>query len=150
MNKRLHMKRSTTNISFRHYLFHFKWPLFGLFIIFLIISISQMNIISLNIPIKDATLNQSFHDVIYPIEIFHSEHVNRSIEYYFYRKDQMKKIEDEKSIERKQKILIPYQRRKAQMNSYLILEFTHVFFQPRFCSHKKEQIFGRTCPYTNW
>ena len=146
MNKRLHMKHST-NISFRHYLFHFKWPLLGLFIIFLLFFITQINIIPST---EDRTWNLSFTDVVYPTDIFRSNGGNQNIEYYFNRKDQLKRIDDEKSIEHKQKIIIPYQPRKSPSNSYLILEFTHVFFRPRFCSHKKEEIFGKTCPYTNW
>lgn len=153
MNKRLHMKRSTT-VPFRHYLFHFKWPLLGLFIFFILILLQQLNMFSFDIiPSDDANetiLDFSFADVVYPIDLFSGKQFNRTIEYYFDRKDQLKKLEDEISIERKHKILIPFHPRKQPAKSYLILEFTHVFFRPRFCSHRKEEIFGKTCPYTNW
>lgn len=139
------MKHST-NVPFRHYLFHFKWPLFGLFIVVVLFS---FNLIRLD-NVDETTLDFSSADVIYPINPFQNKVFNRTIEYYFDRKDQMKKLDDDKSIERKQKVIIPFFPRKTPSKSYLILEFTHVFFRPRFCSHRKEDIFGRTCPFTNW
>ncbi|CAF1218277.1 unnamed protein product [Adineta ricciae] len=46
-------------------------------------------------------------------------------------------------------MILSLEKEKLAVDSYLILEFTRVFQHPRFCSHKKHEIFGRTCPYTN-
>jgi hypothetical protein len=151
MDKRIHKKRSS-NLTYRHYLFHFKWPLLGLIFVFTFLSLIQMNITSYiysSDPI-DENFEISFTDVIYPIDIFNEKNLNQSILYYFQRKDQLKAVDDAKSIDRKEKVILPLINNISSSNSYLILEFTKVFFRPRFCSHTKEEIFGETCPFTNW
>jgi hypothetical protein len=147
MDKRIHAKRSA-NLTYRHYLFHFKWPLLGIISIFILLILTQMNLTSFvySPDFIEEDFEISFTDVIYPIDITQ----NQSILYYFQRKDQLKAIEDAKSIERKDKVVLPLTNNLSSSNSYLILEFTNVFFRPRFCSHTKEEIFGATCPFTNW
>jgi hypothetical protein len=151
MDKRIHTKRSS-NLTYRHYLFHFKWPLLGIIFIFIVLTLTQMNIISYvySPDLIEENFEISFTDVIYPIDISHEKNLNQSILYYFQRKEQFKAIDDAKSIDRKEKIILPLMTNISSSNSYLILEFTKVFFRPRFCSHTKEEIFGVTCPFTNW
>ncbi len=55
-----------------------------------------------------------------------------------------------KAVDRQQKIILPLIYNESSSKSFLIYEFTRVFGQPRFCSHAKEDIFGKTCPFTNW
>ena len=151
MDKRIHMKRSV-ELKCRHYLLHFKWPLFCCLFLLIFISFNSMSFPSLSsspdellIPLKI-----SYKNVIYPIDVFHKDNGNISIINYFQRKNELKAIDDKKAIQNKQKSIIPLEKGKLAVNSYLILEFTHVFQHPRFCSHKKHEIFGQTCPYTNW
>jgi hypothetical protein len=150
MDKRVHKNRST-NLTYRHYLFHFKWPLLGFIFILIFLSLTQMNLSSYVFSSNqfDDNFEILFTDVIYPIDVLNQNNENKSILYYFTKKDQLKAIDDYKSIDRKQKVILPLINNKLS-ESYLILEYTHVFGHPRFCSHSKEEIFGKTCPYTNW
>jgi hypothetical protein len=150
MDKRVHKNRST-NLTYRHYLFHFKWPLLGFIFILIFLSLTQMNLSSYVFSSNqfDDNFEILFTDVIYPIDVLNQNNENKSILYYFTKKDQLKAIDDYKSIDRKQKVILPLINNKLA-ESYLILEYTHVFGHPRFCSHSKEEIFGKTCPYTNW
>jgi len=151
MDKRIHKKRST-NLTYRHYLFHFKWPLLGFIFILIFLSLTQTNLSSYVFStnqFEEENFEILFTDVIYPIDILNQDNQNKNILYYFTKKDQLKSIDDTKSIDRKQKVILPLINNKSS-ESYLILEYTHVFGHPRFCSHSKEEIFGKTCPYTNW
>ena len=151
MDKRIHTKRST-NISYRHYLFHFKWPLLSFIFVLIFLSLTQMNLTSYIYSSDKLEDNFEilFTDVIYPIDVINENKHYKNISYYFTKKDQLKAIDDGKSIDNNHKVILPLINNKSSSNSYLILEFTHVFFHPRFCSHSKEEIFGKTCPYTNW
>jgi len=150
MDKRVHKNRST-NLTYRHYLFHFKWPLLGFIFILIFLSLTQINLSSYIFSSNqyDDNFEILFTNVIYPIDVLNQNNENKSILYYFTKKDQLKAIDDYKSIDRKQKVILPIINKKLS-ESYLILEYTHVFGHPRFCSHSKEEIFGKTCPYTNW
>lgn len=147
MDKRIHTK-SSTNLTLRHYLFHFKWPLIIFISILIFFSLIPMNFTTYIYPSEKFEI--LFTDVIYPIDVFNENIRNTSILYYFERKDQLKTIDDMKAINRKQKVILPLINNKSLSKSYLILEYTPVFGRPRFCSNSKNEIFGKTCPFTNW
>ncbi|CAF3405443.1 unnamed protein product [Rotaria sp. Silwood1] len=150
MDKRVHIRRSTS-LSCWNYLFHFKWPLFGFICLIIFILLNKMQFTSdifSSVEYND-NIKISFTNVIYPIDILNRNNINTSILYYFARKDEQKLIDDEKSIDRKHKIILPLTNDEVFSKSYSILEFTPVFGHSRFCSHSKEDIFGKTCPYTN-
>ncbi|CAF4285179.1 unnamed protein product [Rotaria sp. Silwood2] len=150
MDKRIHIRRSIS-VSYWNYLFHFKWPLlvFMFLTVFILLNkIKSTSKIFSSVEYKD-NIEISFTDVIYPIDIFNRNSLNTSILYYFSRKEKQKLIDDVISIDRKHKIILPLINDKTSSKSYSILEYTHVFGRPRFCSHAKDDIFGKTCPYTN-
>jgi hypothetical protein len=89
-------------------------------------------------------------NVMYPIDVMNNKRVNISINYQFFKKDELKLVDDANAVKRRQKVVLPWIEVHTPPKSYLILEYTKVFLQPRFCSHTNEQIFGKTCPYTNW
>ncbi len=151
MEKRIHSKK-TYNLTFRHYLFHFKWPLFGFFFMLSFVIFTQINLTSILLPyISSEQQIEAFDtNVIYPLDIINNSKIDISINYYFSKKDELKLIDDANAANKKQKIVLPLVKNQSTLNSYLILEFTNVFGKPRFCSHTNEQIFGKTCPYTNW
>ena len=151
MNKRIHTRRST-NLICRNYLLHFKWPLTGSIFIFILFLCNEMYFSLVTFPPNELEnrFDISYNNVIYPSGILNSTNLNTSILYYLARKDKLKVIDDRKSLEKKQKVVLPLIKNKSSSNSYLILEFTHVFGKPRFCSYSREEIFGKTCPYTNW
>jgi hypothetical protein len=71
---------------------------------------------------------------------------------YFIRKDYFKNIEDQYAIDKKQKTMIEYDllnRNKQKKSNYIILEYTNVFGQPKFCGKTQDFIFGKQCPYQN-
>ena len=89
--------------------------------------------------------------VLYPTDPLDSNcPLNASIRYYLSAKDDLKLRDDDHAVENKQKTIVPFERHRDASESHLILEYTHVFGQPRFCSFTDEQIFGRSCPFTNW
>jgi hypothetical protein len=146
MEKRIHTKNSSS-LTYRHYLFHFKWPLLGFFTIFTFLMFTQINLTSIFLPYQQI---ESFNiNVIYPTDIFNKK-LNTSIISYFIKKDEIRIVEDANAADKKQKVILPLIKNQSRLNSYLILEFTKVFTQPRFCSHTNEQIFGEICPYKNW
>jgi len=151
MDKRIHTKRSA-NLTYRHYLFHFKWPLLGLSFLLILLTINPMNFTSYFFSSNEYQENIEilFTDAIYPIDVLNQDNPNENILYYLKKKDELKSIEDVKSINKQQKVILPLIKNKSSSNSYLILEFTPVFFHPRFCSNTKEEIFGKKCPFTNW
>ena len=109
MEKRVHSKRISNHLSYRHYLFHFKWPLLAFFFIssFLIfIQINLTNILSSDV-IHEEQIELFNMNVIYPIDIFNNKKINTSINYYFTRKDEMKIIDDVNAVHKKQKIVLP-------------------------------------------
>jgi hypothetical protein len=151
MEKRIHTKKSST-LTYRHYLFHFKWPLLGFFMTFSFFIFTQLNFTSIFLPYMNHEQQMELFDmnVIYPIDIF-NKNINISINSYFLKKEEIKIIDDANAADKKQKIILPLIKNQTiPSNSYLILEFTNVFKRPRFCSHTNEQIFGSTCPYKNW
>ena len=52
---------------------------------------------------NEETFEFPFTDVIYPIDVLNEDNHNTSILYYFTRKDELKSIDDMKSMERKHK-----------------------------------------------
>lgn len=77
---------------------------------------------------------------------------NWTINDYFIRKDNLKKIEDQYAIDKKQKIVIEHGLLKSKQRknrNYVILEYTTVFNRPKFCGKSQEYIFGKQCPYRN-
>ncbi|CAF1584169.1 unnamed protein product, partial [Adineta ricciae] len=71
---------------------------------------------------------------------------------YFVRKDALKKLEDQDAIDKKQKIVLDNgfsNWKKHNQSDYLILEYTTVFNQPKFCGKTPTFIFGKHCPYQN-
>lgn len=68
---------------------------------------------------------------------------------YFQRKDRFKNLEDQHAINQKQKIFLQSDSPNQKKSNYLILEYTHVFSQPKFCDKTHDFIFGKQCPYQN-
>ncbi|CAF0761017.1 unnamed protein product [Rotaria sordida] len=150
MEKRIHSKK-THNLTYRHYLYHFKWPLVGFIFLLSFLTFIQMNLTTIfvsNTIQEQQQIEQLNRNVIYPIDILNNNN-SVNINYYFLEKDKLKFIDDTHAVNKKQKIILPLIKDQSTSKSYLILEYTHVFGQPRFCSHTNEQIFGKTCPYTN-
>ncbi|CAF4361314.1 unnamed protein product, partial [Adineta steineri] len=88
-------------------------------------------------------------NVIYPIDVINNHVINTSITYHLTKKDELKLIDDANAANKKHKIILPLIKHENRLNSHLIVEYTNVFNKPRFCSSTNEQIFGKTCPYTN-
>ncbi len=101
MDKRIH-KKPSTNLTYRHYLFHFKWPLLGFIFLLIFLYLTQMNFSSYIYSSDELEDNIDIllTDVIYPTDIFNKKTRNKSISYYFTRKDQLKAIDDKTSIEK--------------------------------------------------
>jgi len=77
---------------------------------------------------------------------------NWTINDYFIRKDYFKNIEDQYSINNNEKIVVEYDffnQKKEKKSDYIILEYTNVFKQPKFCGKTQDFIFGKQCPYKN-
>ena len=151
MHKRIHRK-VINNISYRRYLFHFKWPLL-LFVFFIfLMSLLQLNFKSLFI--SNELIDEELDlvtNVFYPTNFSGGNQRNFTVLYYFAQKDRLKTEDDLLSMKRKEKIIINDDSlNKKEKKSFSILEFTPVFGQPRFCSSTKNEIFGEKCPYTNW
>jgi len=91
-------------------------------------------------------------NVIYPIDVLNNNNnqINTNISYYFSKKDEFKIIDDANAVNEKLKFVLPLIKDESISKSYLILEFTKIFGQPKFCSLTNEQIFGKLCPYKNW
>lgn len=151
MEKRLHAKK-TSDLTYRHYLFHFKWPLAALIFILSFLTLTQINLTSVFIQnmLNEQQIESFDINMIYPINKSNNS-FSASINLYFSKKDEIKMLQDVDAANKKQKVVLPLRNRtQHESDSYLILEFTNVFGQPRFCSHTNEQIFGKACPYTNW
>ncbi|CAF1270093.1 unnamed protein product [Adineta steineri] len=102
MNKRIHTKRST-NLTWRQYFLHFKWPVIGFIFFFIFLSLNPLNLNSyIYSSIDDYPSNFEilFTNVIYPIDILKKTNRNTSILYYFKKKDELKAIDDIKAIEK--------------------------------------------------
>jgi hypothetical protein len=114
-----------------------------------------MNFTSLLLPsiIERPSIELVDANVIYPIDILdpnNNEPIDQSIEYYFRKKDQLKIDDDAEAVEKNYKTILPLSKDRKTLNSYLILEYTKIFGQPKFCSSTNEKIFGQFCPYKNW
>lgn len=83
-----------------------------------------------------------FDNHIYPPPWYIS---NWTMNDYFIRKDQIK-IDNEGKIFIEGDFLNKKQKNKS---NYLILEYTKVLNQPKFCGKSDEIIFGKKCPYKN-
>lgn len=155
MEKRIHSKK-TSDLTYRHYLFHFKWSLMGFLILSSFILFTEINLTSIILPYINEEQQQqqiefSDKNVIYPLDISKNNYkINRNINYYFKKKDQLKLIDDKDAEKKNYKIVLPLIKSKIQSKSYLILEYTKVFSKPKFCSSTNEEIFGKFCPYKNW
>lgn len=151
MEKRIHTKK-TTQLTFRHYLCHFKWPVLAITFLLIFLSLLQLHLTTFLRPAVDDndSSDLAFADVIYPVKFHDEKGYNTSIFYYLRKKDQLKAKDDLQSMNKKQKTILPSALNQPSRDSYLILEFTPVFDKPRFCSAKKAEIFGKKCPYTNW
>jgi hypothetical protein len=71
---------------------------------------------------------------------------------YFIRNDEFRKIEDQIAIDKKQKVAIEndyLNRINSEKVNYLIVEYTTVFYAPKFCAKTQDFIFGKQCPYQN-
>lgn len=155
MEKRIHSKKPT-NLTYRHYLSHFKWPLLGFFLTISFILFTQSSLTSIVTPYINQEDEQPFEildtNVLYPTDILKpNNHINLSINDYFTKKDQLKNLDDTDATKKQFKIVLPLNKEQNnQSKSYLILEYTKVFSKPKFCSTTNEEIFGKFCPYTNW
>jgi hypothetical protein len=151
MEKRIHSKKST-GLTYRHYLFHFKWPLLGFLFILSLLIFTQINLTSiLPFSMQNQQIESFDTNVIYPIDVFNENHqIDTSITYYFSKKDELKLIDDANAVKKGLKTVLPLIKSYRLWNSYLILEYTNIFGQPKFCSSTNEEIFGKFCPYTNW
>ncbi len=87
-----------------------------------------------------------FDNHIYPPPWYLS---NWTINDYFIRKDKYKILEDQEAIDKKQKVSIEYNFQNQKKSNYIILEYTTVFNQPKFCGKTQDFIFGKQCPYQN-
>ncbi|UJR28243.1 hypothetical protein I4U23_009493 [Adineta vaga] len=149
MEKRVH-SRKNNDLTCRHYMFHFKWPLFGLLFMITFVMFIQINVMSMiSSAINPNLLEIPDTDVMYPTDVLNTKTINTSINYYFSKKDELKFIDDANAANKQQKIVLPLIENNKTLRTHLILEYTNVFDKPRFCSHTNEQIFGKTCPYTN-
>ncbi|CAF0840676.1 unnamed protein product [Didymodactylos carnosus] len=76
---------------------------------------------------------------------------NLNILNYFLRKDSMKQVEDNESMAKKKKVILynQFESIPRQNKNYLIVAYTDVLGQPRFCSTSDKTIFGEQCPYSN-
>jgi len=148
MEKRIHSK-NISNLTYRHYLLHFKWPLLGFLFILSFLIFTQINLTSIY-TIQEQDIEVFDTNVIYPIDVLNNNQINTSIDYYFLKKDQLKIIDDADAANKNFKIVLPLIKDQSLSESYLILEFTKIFRRPKFCSSTNEQIFGKFCPYTNW
>jgi len=96
------------------------------------------------------TYDEKFLDNhIYPPPSYIS---NWTINDYFIRKENLKKLQDQYAINKNQKTVIQYgfrNRKKENKSNYIILEYTKVFNQPKFCGKKQDFIFGKQCPFQN-
>ncbi|CAF0756409.1 unnamed protein product [Adineta steineri] len=88
-------------------------------------------------------------NVMYPIDVINNHIVNTSITYHLTKKNELKLIDDAKAVNKKHKIILPLIKHENDLNSHLIVGYTNVFSKPKFCSSTNEEIFGKTCPYTN-
>ncbi|CAM4934547.1 unnamed protein product [Rotaria socialis] len=152
MEKRIHSKKTFT-LPYRHYLFHFKWPLVGFAFVLSLLIFVQIKLTSIFIPyiIEEQHLEHFNKNIIYPIVLLNNDNNTHrlNMNYYFLKKDELKIMDDIYAIKKKQKVVLPSIKNRHKPNSYLILESTTVFGRPRFCSYTNEQIFGRACPYRN-
>lgn len=150
MAKRVH-SRKAPGLPCRRYLLHFKWPIFGLCVVLSLLTFVQVGFSSIfTTDAESDRLELPDASVIYPVDVVDNRRVNVSIGYHFAKKDELKAVEDAHAASRKQKVLIAQSGHRSSTHSHLILEYTNVYRQPHFCSHTTEQIFGKTCPYTNW
>ncbi|CAF3355950.1 unnamed protein product, partial [Rotaria sp. Silwood2] len=130
--------------------------LFRIFIILLTICILLLWLIPLvvfnfnNEKIEIIVYNENFLDNhLYPPPWYI---LNWTINDYFIRKDIFKKIEDQYAINKKQKIVVEhdfFNQKKRKKTNYIILEYTTVFNEPKFCGKSQDFIFGKQCPYRN-
>ena len=148
MEQRIHSKKST-NLTCKHYLIHFKWPLLGIFSIFLLVILTQLNTTSVVFgrPDEEQLVESTDISVIYPTDFLNK---TTDIKDYFIKKDQLKIDDDRQATKKNFKTVLPLNRDRQQSKTYVILEYTKVFGKPKFCSLTNEQIFGQFCPYTNW
>ena len=144
MEQRIHPTKSS-NLTYRHYLSHFKWLLLGLFSIIIFVIFTKLNKASMVSPFLNAESVEI--NVIYPTDVVNKK---TSINDYFTNKDRLKTNDDIQAMEKNFKTVIPLDIDRSQSRSYVILEYTKVFGRPKFCSLTNEEIFGRFCPYTNW
>ncbi|UJR24929.1 hypothetical protein I4U23_006293 [Adineta vaga] len=107
----------------------------------------------LNIHLKSDNIIEYYENFvdnhIYPPPWYLS---NWTINDYFLRKDKLKKLEEQYAIEQNQKIILENtfsNRKKDNHSNYIILEYTNVFKQPKFCGQTQDSIFGKQCPYQN-
>lgn len=152
MDKRLH--KTSFNLTYRHYLFHFKWPLIAFIFSCVFISLIQTNLSTILTPLSER-LNDNIPawslNVIYPTDIFNGKSVNSNVTVYFMKKDRLKAIDDAFAVKKHEKTILPLESNQTfSSKTFLILEYTNVFGKPRFCTHTREEIFGKTCPYKNW
>ena len=86
---------------------------------------------------------------IYPPPWYRS---NWTINDYFIRKENLKKLEDQYAINKNQKIVIQQaflNPKKEDKSNYIIMEYTTVFDRPKFCGKTQDFIFGKQCPFQN-
>lgn len=107
-----------------------------------------------------SVLNKKKDDIMAYYENFLDNHIypppwyrsNWTINDYFIRKENFKKLEDQDAINQNQKIVIQHaflNQKKENTSNYIILEYTKVFNQPKFCEKTQDFIFGKQCPYQN-
>src|SRR5690348_14025869 len=107
MEKRIHSKK-TYNLTYRHYLCHFKWPIVGFIFLLSFLTFTRINLITiiLSNTIQEQQIKQFNRNVIYPIDILNNNN-SININYYFLKKDELKFIDDTHAVNKKQKIVLP-------------------------------------------
>ena len=85
-------------------------------------------------------------DHIYPLPWHVS---NWTMNDYFQRKDRLKQLEDQHTIDQKQKIALQSESPIQKKSSYLILEYTPAFCQSKFRDQAHDSIFDKQYSYQN-
>jgi hypothetical protein len=87
-----------------------------------------------------------YSTVIYPSP-FNTDHTNFFV--YLNKKDRLSSNENQISLSKQHKILDNNYREIDKNENFLLIEYTKVFGQTKYCSKTSREIFGDQCPYKN-
>jgi len=152
MEKRIHSK-GNFQLTYRHYLLHFKWLLFALliFVCFICLLLTKYDSSDSSNPFNSKEIEILDKNVIYPIDALNRiQKKPLNLNEYFIRKDKLKTLDDLDAQKQQMKVVLARNANEKQSKNYLIFEYTKVFGRQKFCASTNEEIFGSFCPYTNW